>query len=291
MTIKEYNSFHNSLENMIKQQLQIADIVAKNSIAERQTQLVNNLKAITPVITSIINNSAYEKLLINTSRLAETINKNLSPHLINITNSTYDKLLKCDFSALTTLQKSISNLNISDLNIASIDFNENGNITYENETFTPEEINNNTSELVLKASTGTMEYSDIKKHPIISLSLILIMYIIFNLIIPDIFSSAKQYIKENYFTNKTEISENDYNAFRIITTDVLNVRRNHSTDSDIIGKLYYLNVVKVINSYPYWLKIEYKDVNSNVQITGWISTKYTADFSQETENILKLNNN
>ncbi len=157
--------------------------------------------------------------------------------------------------------------------------------------YTPEEVNSTTSELVLKASTGTMEFSDIKKHPIISVSLILIMYIIFNLIIPDIFSSAKQYIKENYFSNKVEVSENDYNNFRIITTDVLNIRREHSTNSDIIGKLYYLNVVKVIDSYPYWLKVEYRDINNDIKITGWICTKYTADFSQETENLLKLNNN
>jgi len=87
------------------------------------------------------------------------------------------------------------------------------------------------------------------------------------------------------------LPENDYNNFRIITTDVLNIRREHSTNSDIIGKLYYLNVVKVIDSYPYWLKVEYRDINNDIKITGWICTKYTADFSQETENLLKLNNN
>ncbi len=284
MNIKEYNSFHDSLEK-------IADIFAKNSIAIQQTQLNRYLKSITPALTSIVNNAEYQQLLANTSRLSEIINKNLSPQLKSITNVTYDSLSKCDFSALKILQKSIFSINISDLKIDSLDFADSGNIIYENETYTPEEVNSTTSELVLKASTGTMEFSDIKKHPIISVSLILIMYIIFNLIIPDIFSSAKQYIKENYFSNKVEVSENDYNNFRIITTDVLNIRREHSTNSDIIGKLYYLNVVKVIDSYPYWLKVEYRDINNDIKITGWICTKYTADFSQETENLLKLNNN
>lgn len=291
MNIKEYNSFHDSLEKIAKQQLKLADIFAKNSIAIQQTQLNRYLKSITPALTSIVNNAEYQQLLANTSRLSEIINKNLSPQLKSITNVAYDSLSKCDFSALKLLQKSIFSINISDLKIDSLDFADSGNIIYENETYTPEEVNSTTSELVLKASTGTMEFSDIKKHPIISVSLILIMYIIFNLIIPDIFSSAKQYIKENYLSNKVEVSENDYNNFRIITTDVLNIRREHSTNSDIIGKLYYLNVVKVIDSYPYWLKVEYRDINNDIKITGWICTKYTADFSQETENLLKLNNN
>jgi len=268
MNIKEYNSFHDSLEKIAKQQLKIADIFAKNSIAIQQTQLNRYLKSITPALTSIVNNAEYQQLLANTSRLSEIINKNLSPQLKSITNVAYDSLSKCDFSALKLLQKSIFSINISDLKIDSLDFADSGNIIYENETYTPEEVNSTTSELVLKASTGTMEFSDIKKHPIISVSLILIMYIIFNLIIPDIFSSAKQYIKENYLSNKVEVSENDYNNFRIITTDVLNIRREHSTNSDIIGKLYYLNVVKVIDSYPYWLKVEYRDINNDIKITG-----------------------
>ena len=188
MNIKECNSFYDSLEKLAKQNFAIADAVAKSSIIEQQTRLINNLKIITPAITSIINNSAYEQLLINTSRLAETINKNLSPHLINITNSTYDKLLNCDLSTLTALKKAIFDLNIPDLNINSIEFKENGNITYENETFTPEEINSNTSELVLKASTGTLDFSDIKEHPMMSITLLIIFYILFTLIIPPHFN-------------------------------------------------------------------------------------------------------
>lgn len=291
MNIKEYNSFHDSLEKIAKQQLQIADIVAKTSIASQQTQLSNYIKSITPSLTSIINNSEYQQLLANTSRLAEIINENLSPQLKNITNATYDNLLNCDFSALKTLQSAISSSNISDLHIDSLDFTENGAIIYGDETFTPEEINNSTSELMLKASTGTIDFSDVKKHPILSVSLLIIMYIIFNLVIPDIYSSAKQYIKDNYFSNNAKITEDDYSNFRIITTDILNVRRNPSTDSDIIGKLYYLNVVKVTETCPYWLRIEYTDTANNIQITGWISKKYSADFSHESEKLFNLNNN
>lgn len=290
MNIKEYNSFHESLEKIAKQQLQIANLVSNSKIVNQQAQLSKYIKFITPTLTSFVNSAEFQQLLANTSRLTEAINKNIYPQLKNIINEAYKSLSKCDFSELKSLQKSIFNINISDLKINSLDFTDNGNIIYENETFTPEEINCSTSELVLKASTGTMDFLDIKKHPVKSVSLLLIMYIIFNLIIPDIYSSSKQYIKNNYFTTKTEIVEEDYNKFRIVTTDILNVRKDHSTNSDIIGKLYHLNVVKVIDTYPYWLKIEYKDVNNDIQITGWICTRYTADFSQEAKNIFKLTN-
>lgn len=289
MNIKENNSFHDSLEKIAKQHLQIVDAVAKYSISE-QTQLTNYIKSITPALTAIINNSAYQELLASTSRISELIKENLSPQLKDITNATYDSLSKCDFSALKTLQGSLAGIDFSHLNVDAIDFTDNGSIVYESEAYTPDEVNSSISELVFKASTGTIEFSDVKKHPKLSISLIILMYVVFNLLVPYIFSSAMQYITENYFSNKAEIAENDYSNFRIITADVLNVRRNHSTDSDVIGNLYYLNVVKVIDTAPYWLKVEYKDVTNNIQITGWICTKYTADFSQETENLQKFTN-
>ena len=242
-------------------------------------------------MTSIVNSFEYQQLLATTSHLAEIVNKNISSQLATITNAVYNNILNYDFSVLKTLQSTICNSNISDLNIDSLNFDENGSIIYEDETYTPEEINDSTSELMLKASTGTIDFSDIKRHPKLSVSLLIIMYIIFNLVIPDIYSSVKQYIKDNYFNNNTEIAEKDYKNFRIITSNVLNVRRNPTTDSDIIGKLYYLNVVKVTDTCPYWLRIEYIDTANNIQITGWISKKYTADFSQESEKLFNLNNN
>ena len=291
MNINDYNSFHSSLGKLIKQQQTLVDMVAKSYTSDQHARLINNLKSITPALTSIINSSAYQQLVASSSRLSEVINKNLSMPLINITNSTYDTLLKSDFSALKTLQKTISNLNISDINFDNLDFNENGNITYESEIFTPEQINSATSELVLKASTGTIDYSDIKEHPISSVSFLLICYIIFTLIIPDIYSIIKKYIKENYLNNKNTITEKDYNNFRIVTVETLNIKSKPFTNSDIIGKLHYLNVVKIIETCPYWLKIEYKDSTNKIQLTGWISKKNTVDFSQEAKNLLNLKNN
>ena len=52
MNIKDYNSFRNSLEKIIKQQQNIASIIAKNTIVYQQTQLSNYIKSITPTIIS-----------------------------------------------------------------------------------------------------------------------------------------------------------------------------------------------------------------------------------------------
>ena len=76
-----------------------------------------------------------------------------------------------------------------------------------------------------------------------------------------------------------------------LISDTLNVRKQPSTSSDIIGKLYYLNVVKIIESKPYWLKVEYVDLENDVHLTGWISKKYAKDFSKETEKLLNIDNN
>lgn len=292
MNINEYNSFHKYLEKIIKQQQKIADIVSKNTIVYEQSQLFTQIKSISQNLTLMTSSFEFQQLLASSSsHLLDMINQNFSPALKSITSATYDSLLNCDLSTLKTLQNTIAKLNISNLNIDSLDVNTNDSITYEDETFTTEEINDSTSKLLIKASTGTIEFSDIQKHPILSVSLIIIMYIISSLVIPDLYSSAKLYIKENYFSNKSEITVEDYSNFRIITTDILNVRRNPSTNSDIVGKLYYLNVVKVTDTCPYWLKIEYIDSKNNIQITGWVSKKYTSDFSKETENLFNLDNN
>lgn len=285
------NNLNKSLQNLIKMEQEILNTALKSIIPIQDTILNNSLKAFTSSMSYIINNSAYQQMLENTTYLSSIIVDNLSSQLKNLTDIVYKNLLNSNYTTLQTLQETIINSNIKDLNLDAIDINENGSISYEGETFTSADIDRSSTELLVKASTGTIDYSDIKKHPKLAISLIIVFYILFNLVLPDLYTSAKQYVKDTFFSNKPNITEDDYANFRIVIANVLNVRRNHSTESDIIGTLYYLNVVKVIETYPYWLKIEYIDSENNIQITGWISKKYTADFSKETENLFNFNNN
>ena len=263
----------------------------QNIISMQSTVINQSLQELSSIITNIINNHAYHQLIENTNYLSSIVDDSLSSQIKHLTDIVYKNLLNSNYTTLQTLQKIFINYNIKDLNIDAVDINENGSISYRGETFTDNDIDKSTSELLIKASTGTMDYSDIKKHPKLAISLIIVFYILLNLVLPDLYTSAKQYIKDNFFSNKSNISEDDYANFRIVIADVLNVRRDHSTESDIIGKLYYLNIVRVIETSPYWLKIEYIDSKNNIQITGWISKKYTSDFSKETENLFNLNNN
>lgn len=263
----------------------------QNIISMQSTVINQSLQELSSIITNIINNHAYHQLIENTNYLSSIVDDSLSSQIKHLTDIVYKNLLNSNYTTLQTLQKIFINYNIKDLNIDAVDINENGSISYGGETFTDNDIDKSTSELLIKASTGTMDYSDIKKHPKLAISLIIVFYILLNLVLPDLYTSAKQYIKDNFFSNKSNISEDDYANFRIVIADVLNVRRDHSTESDIIGKLYYLNIVRVIETSPYWLKIEYIDSKNNIQITGWISKKYTSDFSKETENLFNLNNN
>lgn len=285
------NSFNKSFQNLIKMEQKILNSYFQNIISIQDTIINNSLQTLTSSMTHMINNIAYHQLMENTNYLSSIVVDTLSSQINHLTDIVYKNLLNSNYTTLQTLQEIFINYNIKDLNLDAIDINENGSISYDGETFTDNDIDISSSELLIKASTGTMDYSDIKKHPRLAISLIIVFYILLNLVLPDLYTSAKQYIKDNFFSNKSNVSEDDYANFRIVIVDVLNVRRDHSTESDIIGKLYYLNIVRVIETYPYWLKIEYIDSKNNIQITGWISKKYTSDFSKETENLFNLDNN
>ncbi len=148
---------------------------------------------------------------------------------------------------------------------------------------------------IAKLFTGTLSYDDdIKNNKLAAFILIITFWFVLSLIsfiLEDGYTYAKNYLKNNFLNEKEVITAEDYKNYRIVITDILNVRKQPSTNSDIIGKLYYLNVIKIIDSKPYWLKVEYIDTENNVHLTGWISKKYTKDFSEETEKLLNINNN
>jgi len=147
---------------------------------------------------------------------------------------------------------------------------------------------------IAKLFTGTLSYDDIKNNKLAAFILIIAFWFVSSLssfILEDGYTYAKNYLKNNFLNEKEVITTEDYKNYRIVITDILNVRKQPSTNSDIMGKLHYLNVIKIIDSKPYWLKVEYIDTENNVHLTGWISKKYTKDFLEETEKLLNINNN
>ena len=65
---------------------------------------------------------------------------------------------------------------------------------------------------------------------------------------------------------------------KIITADILNVREQPNSKSEVIYQLNSFDIVPVINEQPYWYEIKYIDLSDNQTKTGWIAKKYTKDY-------------
>ena len=258
-----------------------------NALNEKLVSSFNNL-------SQINYNTLNEKLIssfkslnqINYNALSEKLtyafNKLNNNTLYSWIDNIYDYL---DVNSYDTFAKNIQNVAPS---IALDDFEVSDNDLIAD---SKKHLSNN---FIVQLFTGTLSYDDIKNNKLSALVLIIAFWLVTTLItfiLEDGYTYAKNYLKNNFLNTKEVITDEDYKNYRIITSNTLNVRTQPSTSSDIIGKLYYLNVVKIIESKPYWLKVEYVDLENDVHLTGWISKKYTKDFSKETEKLLNIDNN
>ncbi len=175
----------------------------------------------------------------------------------------------------------IPNISLENLEITQKDIDED-NKSYESTNF------------ITKILTGTISFDDIKNKKIATILILFIIWLLVNLssyLLQDSYEYVKNYLKNHFFPEKEILTIEDYNNYRIIVADILNIRQQPSTKSTIIGKLYYLNVVKIIDEKPYWIKIEYKDLENDIYLSGWVCKKYTKNFSDETKNLINLNSN
>ncbi|MBN2770832.1 MAG: SH3 domain-containing protein [Spirochaetes bacterium] len=81
----------------------------------------------------------------------------------------------------------------------------------------------------------------------------------------QISSEIKKISKE---FNMSNIKEN----YKIVNVAVLNVRRNHSNKSEIIGTIYDGYLVKIIKKQSKWVLIEYEE--GDIFIRGYVYSKY-----------------
>ena len=65
---------------------------------------------------------------------------------------------------------------------------------------------------------------------------------------------------------------------RFVTADVLHVRSRNYQRSDLIGKLYFGSVVRVIQKNKNWTLIEWKDQDNDLVIQGWVFSRYLKKF-------------
>ena len=70
-----------------------------------------------------------------------------------------------------------------------------------------------------------------------------------------------------------------FRNYRFVSAETLNVRSNNSTKSRLVGKLYFGQMVRILQKKKNWTLIEYygKD-EDQIIIKGWTFTRYIKRF-------------
>lgn len=265
-SLSQFN--YNTVNEKLNSAFNSLNQINYNALNEKLSSAFNSLNQINYNVLNEKLISAFDKL--NNSTLYSWVD-NIYDHLDTNSYSTFTENIQNIAPAIT-----LEDFEIDDNTLI------NDSVTHLSDSF------------IAKLFTGTLSYDDIKNNKLAAFILIIAFWFVSSLssfILEDGYTYAKNYLKNNFLNEKEVITTEDYKNYKIVITDILNVRKQPSTNSDIMGKLYYLNVIKIIDSKPYWLKVEYIDTENNVHLTGWISKKYTKDFSEETEKLLNINNN
>ena len=278
---------YNALNEKLNSAFTSLSQINYNALNEKLNSTFNSLSQINYNALSEKLSSSFNSLnQINYNALSEKLtfafNKLNNNTLYSWIDNIYDYL---DVNSYNTFAENIQNVAPS-IVLSDFEINDNDLIN--------DSKNHLSNSFIVQLFTGTLSYDNIKNNKLSELILIIAFWVVTTLstfILEDGYTYAKNYLKNNFLNTKEVITDEDYKNYRIVISDTLNVRRQPSTSSDIIGKLYYLNVVKIIESKPYWLKVEYIDLENDVHLTGWISKKYTKDFSKETEKLLNIDNN
>lgn len=170
---------------------------------------------------------------------------------------------------------------LNSFNFENVVFNENGTIEYEDEIFNKEDIDEATKEL----STNSSISKD-RKQSIVQKILLFILSAYICGIIGQAGAETYTHLKDRFLGIYADVQSynNEDNYFnekcRIVDVSELNIRESFSKDSKIIGKLYYLQLVKELEKVAYWTKIEYLDEENHIKIIGWVSTRCIKSYNK-----------
>ena len=120
-----------------------------------------------------------------------------------------------------------------------------------------------------------------KHHPVISKIIIdVLLQLIIGIFIAIYYSPsvqidysllAKQIKKE---VRQIEVGSDFYKYYRFVSGQSLTVRSKNSTKSRCVGKLYFGNLVRIIQKKKNWSLVEYRDKEGSIIIQGWVFTRY-----------------
>lgn len=197
-----------------------------------------------------------------------------------------------NYDLANVLKKYSEIINTIDFNVVNI--NSNGTIEFENENIEIKEETINEAFKTLKnieKNTSDIKNNIIIKKPII---IIIIVFIINGIasgflnkcgetifeLVPKAYNN---YIRENVDNNKESFIKN----FRIVNAGVLNVREEPSSEAKLIGKLYLNQCVNVLEKVNYWTRIKYTNKEKNIEIVGWVYSRYLLYIDEETSSLIE----
>jgi hypothetical protein len=131
-----------------------------------------------------------------------------------------------------------------------------------------------------------------QKDPLTQKILISFIYPLIIVIIGSFLNPvADHYAKSRIFNDKralakqvssslmtSDFDKNIINSFRYVSADILKVRYAATQKSKVIGYLNFGHAVLVLERKKNWTLIEWKDSEAEVQITGWVFSRYLSKF-------------
>lgn len=178
----------------------------------------------------------------------------------------------------------------NDINLKDLKINDNGTIEYEGNVFTENEVEESSTELIKDIETNrNIKIDTILKKILLSFIIIFATFFMFGNDVEWVFiaiisgffgqvgGNILEFFKDAFF-KKYECEDTDKNKYfreysAIVKLEELKVRKKPNSNEKVIGFLYFSQLVKILDIKPYWIKIEYRDQENNISISGWVPKK------------------
>jgi len=140
-------------------------------------------------------------------------------------------------------------------------------------------------------STLVSEIRSLKNPPLEKLLSLYLYPIIVSLIFSLLNPITDYYIKEYLGVEKREIGKKikkhvlasakdsvTLDSYRLVTRNFLDIRDKPSARSSIIGRLYFCQVISIIDKQKDWSLVAWHDDEKGVAIQGWVFSRYLGKF-------------
>lgn len=251
--------------------------------------------------TEILNNNyLYQISQIMKSTILAMGSYNYNYYFQSIAETMRNTFKQIDYSSIFQGYKDM----LSSFDFDNVIFNKNGTIEYEGEVFDEKEIEETSNEIITDLSSNNS--INFTNNTIIKKIIVCIIIVFgFSFLSQDDLSYCLlaiaggflsqpgadifTFFKEKFTTNYGYKAGSFKEHCGLINIDEVSIREKPSKNSKEMGKLYYSWTVNIIERKPYWAKIEYKNVQDKIHLSGWVSIKSIKQFNKRTSQFEDIN--